>query len=96
MAARSVREALTDAPQATLSCVLDSGALNLNLTREQLETLTRPLVDRTLAALRKVLRDARVQRGDVVGVVMVGGATRMPAVRRAVGEFFGPDGGAGC
>ncbi len=94
MAARSVREALTDAPQATLSCVLDSGALKLELTREQLETLTRPLVDRTLAVLRKVLRDARVQRGDVVGVVMVGGATRMPAVRRAVGEFFGPDGGA--
>jgi len=51
--------------------------------------LTRPLVDRTLAAVRKALRDARVARDDVQGVVMVGGSTRMPGVRTAVSEFFG-------
>ena len=92
MAARRARETLTDHASATLQCPLDDGDLRVDITREQLETLTRPLVERTLAALRKVLRDARVQRGEVLGVVMVGGATRMPAVRRAVAEFFGADG----
>jgi molecular chaperone HscA len=94
MAARRTREALSDHGHATLHCPLDGGDLRIDVSREQLETLTRPLLERTLAALRKVLRDARVQRSDVLGVVMVGGATRMPAVRRAVGEFFGEEGHA--
>ncbi len=90
-AARRAREALTEAETVALDCELDGEALSLPMSRAQLEAFTRPLLERTLAALRKVLRDARVQRSDVKGVVMVGGATRMPAVRRAVGEFFGPD-----
>jgi molecular chaperone HscA len=90
-AARATREALTDSTRATLACHLGSDAVSLTVTREQLESLTRPLIDRTLAALRKVLRDGHVQRDDVQGIVMVGGATRMPAVRAAVSEFFGPD-----
>ncbi len=94
VAARSAREALTDAGEITLDCELDGEALSLSFSQSQLETLTRPLLERTLVALRKVLRDARVQPGDVKGVVMVGGATRMPAVRRAVAEFFGEDGQA--
>jgi len=92
MAARRARETLTDHASATLHCPLDDGDLRVDITREQLETLTRPLLERTLAALRKVVRDARVQRDEVLGVVMVGGATRMPAVRRAVAEFFGANG----
>jgi len=91
MAARTTREALTDGTEATLACQLGSDAVSLTVTREQLETLTRPLIDRTLAALRKVLRDGQVQRADVQGIVMVGGATRMPAVRAAVSDFFGPN-----
>jgi molecular chaperone HscA len=93
-AARAARESLSDAQDTELRCRLAGRDLCVPLSREWLEALTRPLLDRTLAALRKVLRDARVQRGDVMGVVMVGGATRMPAVRRAVGEFFGDDGPA--
>ncbi len=92
MAARRAREALTDHAQTTLHCPLDGGDLRIDVSREQFEALARPLQDRTLAALRKVLRDARVQRDEVLGVVMVGGATRMPMVRRTVGEFFGIDG----
>jgi len=49
----------------------------------------RPLVDRTLGPVRRALRDAGVKPAEVDGVVLVGGATRMPAVRAAVARHFG-------
>jgi molecular chaperone HscA len=89
VAARAAKEALSSAGQARLDGVVAGRALDLSVSREQFEALTRPLVERTLASVRKVLRDARVARDEVQGVVLVGGSTRMPCVRAAVAAQFG-------
>jgi molecular chaperone HscA len=89
VAARATKEALTDAERSTLTCQVGGRPLSVDVSRERFDALTRPLVDRTLAGVRKVLRDARVQKDEVQGIVMVGGSTRMPAVRAAVTDYFG-------
>ena len=92
VAARRAREALTDAAQTELAVTLSGGRkLKLALTREQFETLGRPLVARTLSSARRALRDAGLAADEVKGVVMVGGATRMPIVRRMVADLFGTE-----
>ncbi len=89
VAARAAKEKLSSNDHATIACPLAAGELAVRVSRAEFETLTKPLLDRTSAALRKVLRDAKAERAEVQGVVMVGGSTRMPMVQAMVGEFFG-------
>ncbi|NKI97436.1 Fe-S protein assembly chaperone HscA [Rhizobacter sp. SG703] len=89
VAARAAKEKLSSADHATLASPLSSGELAVRVTREQFESLGAALIARTLAAVRKVLRDAQATKDEVRGVVMVGGSTRMPMVQAAVAGFFG-------
>lgn len=61
----------------------------LTLTRENLEALTRPLLEKTLVSCAAALKDAGIKKSDLQSVVMVGGSTRMPVIRKSVSEFFG-------
>ncbi len=90
MKAREVKERLSLDESVPVRMTLDSGdEVDLVIEREVFVDITRPLVEKTLRPLKKALRDANLEPADVKGVVMVGGATRMPHVQRAVGEFFG-------
>jgi molecular chaperone HscA len=89
VAARAAKEKLSATDHTTLACPLSTGELSVRVTRAQFDTLTEPLLSRTVAAMRKVLRDAKATKDEVFGVVMVGGSTRMPQVQHVVGEFFG-------
>jgi molecular chaperone HscA len=90
--ARSAKEKLSIDEQALIATTLKSGeSVELVLTREEFERVTQTLVAKTLAPVRKALRDAGLAPDEVKGVVMVGGATRMLHVQRAVGEYFGQE-----
>jgi molecular chaperone HscA len=88
--ARAAKEELTDHPQVRITAVLTNGELIDNtLGQQEFHDMTRNLVSRTMQPVRRALRDAGLKIEDIKGVVMVGGATRMPQVRCAVADFFG-------
>ncbi|WP_028537279.1 Fe-S protein assembly chaperone HscA [Paludibacterium yongneupense] len=88
--AREAKEALTDHPSTRLTALLSDGqALDLELDQVAFHAITSKLVAKTMIPVRKALRDAGITAADVKGVVMVGGATRMPHVQQAVADVFG-------
>jgi Fe-S protein assembly chaperone hscA len=87
--AKAAKEALTDAPETVLKLELSSGTHAFTLTRVIFDQLTKSLVDETLEAVANVLRDAKLKKDQIKGVVLVGGSTRMPCVRREVEAYFG-------
>jgi molecular chaperone HscA len=87
---RTAKEALSGAPEALIQASLSDGQkIDLTITGSDFATLTESLVARTLTPTRKALRDAKVAPSEIKGVVLVGGATRMPVIRRAVETYFG-------
>jgi molecular chaperone HscA len=90
--AREAKEHLTLHGEAPITAKLSTGdVVDLALDSETFCNITQTLVQKTLNPMRKALRDAGLRPDEVKGVVMVGGATRMPQVQRAVGEFFRRD-----
>ncbi|MDT8991467.1 Fe-S protein assembly chaperone HscA [Curvibacter sp. APW13] len=88
-AARAAKEALSATEKVAFHAVLTGAEVHFEVQRSQFEEATRALTDRTMTAVRRALRDAKLSKDEVQGVVMVGGSTRMPQVQSAVGAFFG-------
>jgi molecular chaperone DnaK len=65
--------------------------LQMTISRSQLEKLVNELIEKTLKPCEKVMKDAKVDLKDINEVILVGGMTRMPAVREAVKKFFGKE-----
>lgn len=84
-AACAAKEALTNAD----SVEVVHGDWRGTLSRDIFDALIEPMLARSLKACRRAVRDAELELEDVTAVVMVGGSTRVPRVREAVGELFG-------
>lgn len=90
IAVKAAREALTDVQETRVTVELSDGRkLDEILTRAEFNAMTAHLVQKTIDAVKNVLSDAQLGTGEVKGVVLVGGSTRMPCVREAVRDYFG-------
>jgi molecular chaperone HscA len=91
MSARLAKECLSRQDDGVWVIEVNGKESRHHLQREQLENLISPLVERTIRVCRNVMDDAAVRPDDIKGVVLVGGSTRVPMVRRRVAELFGKD-----
>jgi molecular chaperone HscA len=88
--ARAAKERLTSASETAVALELPSGtAGEVGLTREESDALVAPILDRCRVPVVRALRDAGIEAAQLCGVILVGGATRMPIVRRFVADLFG-------
>ena len=90
LALKKAREELTQKESVCVDVQLANGRkLEAELTRKEFDDMVAHLVQKTMDAVKNVLSDAGMSASDVKGVVLVGGATRMPCVRKAVEDYFG-------
>jgi molecular chaperone HscA len=87
--AKATKQALSDTANITQTFDLDGQIFDASLSKDIFEACVSGLVKQTIKACRRSLKDADVEKDDIVEVVMVGGSTRVPLVREQVGEFFG-------
>jgi molecular chaperone DnaK len=86
----AAKHELSSADKATVKLPLPNGGVYLReITRAEYDNWIRPIVDRTMAPVRQALADAKLTPAEIEEVVLVGGSTRVPLVRRTVEEFFG-------
>jgi len=88
-AARAAKHELTERDVADAVVRLPERTVEVEVTRAQFESLIASLVQRTAVACRRALKDADLEASQIDGVVLVGGSTRLPLVRRFVAEIFG-------
>ncbi len=91
MTARVAKECLSRQPEGVWMIEVDGQPSRHDMNRSQLEALAEPFVARTIEICRGVVDDAGIEAADIQGVVLVGGSTRMPLVRKRVAEFFGKE-----
>jgi len=87
--ARAAKHALTENDVVTVNLPSKSGEKNVHLTRDAFDKMISPLLERTGVACRRAFKDAEVKPADLDGVILVGGSTRVPAVRAYVAKVFG-------
>ena len=88
-ASRAIKEALSTTESVAVGAFWEPAGAGFDVQRSDFEAATAQLTGRCVATVRQVLRDARLRPDEVQGVVMVGGATRMPQIRQAVAGLFG-------
>jgi len=88
LTARKVKERLTTAESAEILIDYPQQQWNGTIDRQQFDELIQVLIQKTLTACRRALRDAEISKNDIDQVVMVGGSTRVPLVQSMTGEFF--------
>lgn len=87
---RTAKEALSRQPETQITAQLSTGKhIDTIITRAEFHALTQHLVATTIDPVKQALKDAGVNKANIQGVIMVGGATRMLHVQQAVGAFFG-------
>ena len=87
--ARAIKEKLTSETAATVEMALPDGNRAAHLTRTEMELLVEPVLTRCTGPVRRALKDAGMEPAALSGVILVGGATRMPLVRQFVEKLFG-------
>lgn len=88
-AADDAKRALSEQEAVNMDVKLDGEIKSIHISQEEYEAACKPLLERLRAPIERALRDARLRSADLDEVVMVGGATRMPLVRKLVSQLFG-------